>query len=235
MQTASPPAITHTGIARQAWPIILANASVPLLGLVDTAVIGHYGSTAGLGALALGALLFNFIYWSFGFLRMATTGFIAQADGAGDEAEVRATLARSLLRGAGLGVCLVLAQWPLAVGWFAAMDASDLVAAGARTSGRGSGGAGTGAVRLQRRVGQAGAWPHPAAGAMLLQANAVLDVYFAGVLGMGARRIGWAAIAEWSTCAVAAWVLWRMLRERHDSAAFVPWARLRNAAQLRPG
>src|SRR5690606_22365792 len=62
MQTASPPAITHTGIARQAWPIILANASVPLLGLVDTAVIGHYGSTAGLGALALGALLFNFIY-----------------------------------------------------------------------------------------------------------------------------------------------------------------------------
>ena len=239
MQTASPPAITHTGIARQAWPIILANASVPLLGLVDTAVIGHYGSTAGLGALALGALLFNFIYWSFGFLRMATTGFIAQADGAGDEAEVRATLARSLLLGAGLGVCLVLAQWPLAVGWFAAMDASDLVAA-------------QGTAYFQARI-----WGAPAALALyafsgaliglghgrtllLVQLllnglNAVLDVYFAGVLGMGARGIGLGtAIAEWSTCAVAAWVLWRMLRERHvDGAAFVPWARLRDAARLR--
>jgi Na+-driven multidrug efflux pump len=79
---------------------------VPLLGLVDTAVIGHYGSTADLGALALGALLFNFVYWSFGFLRMATTGFIAQAAGAGDEAEVRAALARPLLMGAGLGVAI---------------------------------------------------------------------------------------------------------------------------------
>src|SRR5690606_41305730 len=68
------PALTRADVARKAWPIILANASVPLLGLVDTAVIGHYGSTSDLGALALGALLFNFIYWSFGFLRMSTTG-----------------------------------------------------------------------------------------------------------------------------------------------------------------
>ena len=96
--------LTRTAIARQAWPIILANASVPLLGLVDTAVIGHFGSTADLGALALGALLFNFIYWSFGFLRMSTTGFVAQAAGAGDEAEVRAALLRPLLLGVALGV-----------------------------------------------------------------------------------------------------------------------------------
>src|SRR5690606_16983030 len=120
---------TRIDIARQAWPIIVANASVPLLGLVDTAVIGNYGSAAGLGALALGALLFNFIYWSFGFLRMATTGFIAQADGAGDEAEVRATLARSLLLGAGLGLALMALQWPLGVGWFVLMDASTAVEA----------------------------------------------------------------------------------------------------------
>ena len=93
------PAPTRRAVVRQAWPIILANASVPLLGLVDTAVIGHYGSEADLGALALGALLVNLAYWSFGFLRMATTGFVAQAAGAGDEAGVRAALARPLLTG----------------------------------------------------------------------------------------------------------------------------------------
>src|SRR5690606_24502744 len=120
----STPRPTRLGLARMAWPIILANASVPLLGLVDTAVIGHYGSTAALGGLALGALLFNFIYWSFGFLRMATTGFVAQADGAGDEAEVRATLARALLLGVGLGIVVMLLQWPLATAYFALMDAS---------------------------------------------------------------------------------------------------------------
>ncbi|WP_255515356.1 MATE family efflux transporter, partial [Luteimonas sp. J16] len=213
-------AITRAGIARQAWPIILANAAVPLLGLVDTAVIGHYGDTAGLGALALGALLFNVLYWSFGFLRMATTGFIAQADGAGDEAEVRATLARSLLLGLALGACLVLLQWPLAAAWFALMDASDAVG-------------GQGTAYFQARI-----WGAPAAlalyafsGALIglgrsrtLMAvqlllnglNAVLDVYFAGVLDMGARGIGLGtAIAEWATCAVAALVLWWALRARH--------------------
>ena len=68
-----------------AWPFILANASVPLLGLVDTAVIGNTGSVVDLGAIALGALIFSFVYWSFGFLRMGTTGFVARAFGAGDE------------------------------------------------------------------------------------------------------------------------------------------------------
>ena len=101
MRTQTPP-VTRAAIARCAGPIILANAAVPLLGLVDTAVIGHFGTTAGLAALGLGALLFNFLYWSSGLLRMSTTGFIAQADGAGDEAEVRATLARALATGLAL-------------------------------------------------------------------------------------------------------------------------------------
>ena len=70
----------------------MANASVPLLGMVDTAVIGNLGSTADLGAIAFGALIFSFVYWTFGFLRMGTTGFAAQASGAGDEPEVRAVL-----------------------------------------------------------------------------------------------------------------------------------------------
>jgi MATE family multidrug resistance protein len=72
---------TRSGEWRIAWPTILANSTVPLLRLVDTAVIGNTGRSMALGAIALGALIFNFLYWSFGFLRMGTTGFTAQADG----------------------------------------------------------------------------------------------------------------------------------------------------------
>jgi MATE family multidrug resistance protein len=239
MQTPHSPSLTRPRIARMAWPIILANASVPLLGLVDTAVIGHYGTTAALGGLALGALLFNFIYWSFGFLRMATTGFVAQADGAGDEAEVRAALARSLMLGVGLGIAVMLLQWPLATAYFALMDASVAVE-------------NAGTDYFQARI-----WGAPAALALyafsgaliglgrsrtllLLQLllnglNAALDVHFAGMLDMGARGIGLGtAIAEWTTCLVAAQVLWRTLRARHrDAAPFLPLARLRDLGRLR--
>src|SRR5690606_16611258 len=124
MADTSPGPLTRADIARQAWPIILANAAVPSLGLVDTAVIGHYGNAVELGGLALGALLFNFVYWSFGFLRMGTTGFVAQASGAGDEPEVRAALARAVLLAAGLGTALMLVQWPVTWLYFALMDGS---------------------------------------------------------------------------------------------------------------
>lgn len=232
-------ALTRADLLRKAWPIILANASVPLLGLVDTAVIGHYGSTADLGALALGALLFNLAYWSFGFLRMSTTGFVAQADGAGDEPEVRAALARPLLVGLAVGAGLVLLQWPLVHGYFALMGASDVVER-------------TGIAYFQARI-----WGAPAALALyalcgaliglgrsreLLQvqlllngANAGLDVLLAGTLGLGAAGIGFGtAVAEWLACAYASVLLWRLLRARHqDAERFLPLSRLRNRARLR--
>ena len=66
-------------LLKLAFPIILANASVPLLGLVDTAVIGQMGNTADLAAIALASLIFSFVYWGFSFLRMGTTGFVSQA------------------------------------------------------------------------------------------------------------------------------------------------------------
>ena len=96
-----------------AWPFIVANASVPLLGIVDTAVIGNTGSVVDLGAIALGALIFSFVYWSFGFLRMGTTGFIARADGAGDKTEVRAIFGRSCLIAVAVGLLLLILQWPV--------------------------------------------------------------------------------------------------------------------------
>ena len=110
------PPTAYRQIIKLAWPFILANAAVPVLGLVDTAVIGNLGSIQDLGAIAFGALIFSFVYWGFGFLRMGTTGFIAQAAGASDNLEVRAVLGRSLLLAAALGSLLVILQLP--VQWF---------------------------------------------------------------------------------------------------------------------
>ena len=87
----------HGPMLRLAGPLIVANLSIPLLSAVDTAVVGHLPNPAYIGGVALGALIFNTVYWGFGFLRMATTGLTAQALGAGDLDEVRAGLARPLL------------------------------------------------------------------------------------------------------------------------------------------
>lgn len=97
-------------IIKLAFPIVLANASVPLLGLADTAAIGQTGTAADLGAIALASLIFNFVYWGFGFLRMGTTGFISQAIGAGDTEEVHALLFRAVLLGGAIGLMLILLQ-----------------------------------------------------------------------------------------------------------------------------
>lgn len=97
-------------IIKLAIPVILANASVPLLGLADTAAIGQTGAAADLGAIALATLIFNFVYWGFGFLRMGTTGFIAQAIGANDQDEVHALLFRAILMGLGIGILLIVLQ-----------------------------------------------------------------------------------------------------------------------------
>ena len=74
-------------ILRLAIPNIISNLSVPLLGVVDTAVLGHLDEIYYLGALAVGGIIFNFIYWGFGFLRMGTTGLTAQAYGTKDDAQ----------------------------------------------------------------------------------------------------------------------------------------------------
>lgn len=102
-------------IIRLALPIILANAAVPLLGLVDTAVIGQTGTATDLGAIALAALIFSFVYWGFGFLRMGTTGFIAQALGAKDTDELHALVFRTALLGLGIGLVLIILQQPIAL------------------------------------------------------------------------------------------------------------------------
>ena len=93
---------------RLAWPLILSNLSVPLLGVVDTAVVGHLDAPRYLGGVALGALVMSVLYWLFGFLRMGTTALTAQAFGAADTDEMRAAAARAMLLAVGLGLLVIL-------------------------------------------------------------------------------------------------------------------------------
>tara|TARA_R100000005_G_scaffold96577_1_gene84753 strand:- start:13911 stop:15239 length:1329 start_codon:yes stop_codon:yes gene_type:complete len=98
----------HRETWRIAWPVILSNSSVPLLGAVDTAVVGHLPDPHYIGSVAIGAMIFSFLYWGFGFLRMGTTGFIAQAMGEDDGDEVRAILARAMITALVLGALALL-------------------------------------------------------------------------------------------------------------------------------
>ena len=214
-----PESISYRYLLTKAWPIILANASVPLLGLVDTAVIGNVGSIEDLGAIAFGALIFSFVYWSFGFLRMGTTGFTAQASGAGDEQEIRAILGRALLIAINLGVFLILLQWPIGLAAFSLLDGSTQVEAVAQEY-------------FNIRI-----WGAPATlcifalmglliglgksrTLLLVQLflnglNITLDVWFAGILGWGASGIALGTvIAEWTTVLLAGWLVYRALNQR---------------------
>ena len=92
---------------------ILANVAVPLAGLVDVAMLGHLSDLSFLAGVALATILFDYLYWTFGFLRMGTTGVTAQALGRGDDAEVHLTLYRALAFAAGTGAAILLLQVPL--------------------------------------------------------------------------------------------------------------------------
>ncbi len=116
--------LNHGRVLRIAFPIILANATVPLLGLVDTAVVGQMGQAAPIGAVGLGAIVLTTAYWIFGFLRMGTSGLVAQAVGAGDVAERGAILLRALAVAAAFGVALVAAQGLVIAAAHAAATAS---------------------------------------------------------------------------------------------------------------
>ena len=96
-----------------AMPAIVSNITVPLLGLVDVAIAGHLGSAAYIGAIAVGTMVFNVIYWVFGFLRMGTSGLTAQALGSRDLAGVATTLVRSLMVALMVAATIVVVQTPL--------------------------------------------------------------------------------------------------------------------------
>ncbi|SDK72669.1 MATE family efflux transporter [Aliiruegeria lutimaris] len=204
-------AITHRRVLAIALPIVLSNATVPILGIVDTAVVGQIGQAAPIGAVGIGAIILTAFYWVFGFLRMGTTGMVGQARGAGNTVEVSALLVRALIVAGAVGAAAILLQGPLFAGAFRLSPASPEVETLARQY-------------LSIRI-----WSAPAAVALygltgwlialertravlLLQVvmnlvNIGLDFTF--VLGMGWGVQGVAAatfIAEWSGVALGLWL-----------------------------
>lgn len=113
MAEAAPAPITHRRILKIAVPIVLSNATVPILGAVDVGVVGQMGAPEPIAAVGLGAIVLSTVYWIFGFLRMGTVGLVGQAEGAGDAAEVSALLTRALMIAAAGGAALIALQAPI--------------------------------------------------------------------------------------------------------------------------
>ena len=125
--------LTRKGVMLGALPIMLANAGAPIVGFVDTWVIGNYVGKEALASIGLGAVIFGIFYWGFGFLRMSTAGLSAQADGADDQSAVQAHLFRAVPMGFVIGSFLLLLQFlliPLIMNFFPAESG---VANGAHT------------------------------------------------------------------------------------------------------
>jgi MATE family multidrug resistance protein len=127
------PALTHRTVIAIALPVILSNVSTPLIGVVDTAVVGRLPDPAYIGAVAVGSLIFTFVFWAFGFLRMGTTGLTAQALGAKDHDEILSSLGRALLIAGAIGTVLIALQWPIRTIAFALLGGSEQVESLAQT------------------------------------------------------------------------------------------------------
>ncbi|WP_171170350.1 MATE family efflux transporter [Ruegeria sp. HKCCA0370] len=233
MQDASAP-ITHRRVLKIAVPIVLSNATVPILGAVDTGVVGQMGEAAPIGAVGIGAVILSTIYWIFGFLRMGTTGIAAQARGAGDTVETRALLMRGLILGGAAGLFFILAQVAVFAGAFALSPASPEVEALTRSY-------------LEIRI-----WGAPATialyavtgwliavertrGVFILQVwmnglNIGLDLWFVLGLGWGVEGVAIATlIAEWTGLALGVW----LCRDGFADGIWRDWARVFDAARLR--
>ncbi|MEM7329906.1 MAG: MATE family efflux transporter [Pseudomonadota bacterium] len=194
--------VSRSHVMRLAVPVMLAQAAIAATGVVDTAVMGLYGDKSDLAAVAIASVAFSFIYWGFGFLRMSTTGLVAQALGRADLRSARATLQQGLLLGAAFGITIFVLSPVLRLGVFMPFGAEPKV------------------VDLADGYFAARVWGAPAlltqyaitgwllgtgrTGALLAMqivmngVNIVLDIWFVAGLGWGPAGIGaGTAIAEW--------------------------------------
>lgn len=225
--------ITHARVLKIALPIVLSNATVPLLGAVDTGVVGQMGQAAPIGAVGVGAVVLASFYWVFGFLRMGTSGLVAQAHGARDMGETGALLMRALMIGAAAGLAVILLQAPLFWVAFRLAPASEEVEALARTY-------------LSIRI-----WGAPATislyavtgwliavertrGVLVLQLwmnglNIILDLWFVLSLGWGVGGVATASlIAEWSGLLLGLW----LCRPAFSGGQWRDWARVFDRARI---
>ncbi len=226
--------ITHRRVLRIAIPIVISNATVPILGAVDTGVVGQIGEAAPIGAVGIGAIIISSLYWFFGFLRMGTTGLTGQALGAGRMGEVTAILTRVVMVGAVGGLAILALQVPLFWAAFQLSPASEQVEGLAR---------GYMTIRV---------WSAPAAIAifgvtgwliaqertravLVLQLwmnglNIVLDLWFVLGLGWGVNGVAFATfLAEWTGLALALW----LCRSTFSTPAWRDWTRVFDKDRLR--
>jgi MATE family multidrug resistance protein len=226
--------VTHRRVLKIALPIVISNATIPILGAVDTAVVGQLGLAAPIGAVGIGAVILASIYWVFGFLRMGTTGLVAQARGAGDISETGALLMRGLMIAGLVGFAFIAAQALVINGAFRIAPASDEVETLARQY-------------LAIRI-----WGAPAAIAiyavtgwliamertravLALQfwmngVNVVLDLWFVLCLGWGVEGVAIATlIAEWSGLALGLW----LCRAAFAGDQWRDWARVFDRVKIR--
>ncbi len=225
--------ITHRTVWMLAGPIILSNISVPLVGAVDTAVVGHLPGPAAIGAVAIGALIFSFLYWGFSFLRMGTTGFIARAYGAGNQAELSRIIYRVFIFALLCGVVLAILGRPVIYFALELIESSETVEA------------------LAAEYALIRIWSAPATlcvyvvtgiliglqntrSVFLLQlvlniTNVVLDIWFVTVLEFGVSGVAWATlIAEYLAALVGLWIL------RQPLMRAIQQVSLREALELKP-
>lgn len=216
---------------------MLANAAVPLLGLSDTAVIGNVGAASDLGAIAFGAIIFSFVYWSFGFLRMGTTGFVAQAKGAKDDIEVNSAVWRAVFTGLAIGLTLLLLKRPIADVSLLLLSGSESVEAVTRSYIDWRLLGAPAALALFALMGTLIGLGHTKS-LLVVQvfmngSNILLDIYFAAVLDMGAAGIALGtAIAEWTSLVLAMLLVVRILKQR-SAKPLIPWYRLRDMVALK--
>ncbi|MDQ2089913.1 MATE family efflux transporter [Marimonas arenosa] len=227
-------AITHRRVLKIAIPIMLANVTVPLLGAVDTGVVGQMAEAAPIAAVGVGAIVLSAIYWIFGFLRMGTTGLTSQAHGARNRAEVAALFTRALMVAWAGGLALIVLQVPMFAGAFWVSPASSEVEGLARDY-------------MQIRI-----WSAPAAisiygitGWLIAQErtravmglqfwinglNVVLDIWFVLGLGWGVEGVATATfLAEWSGLALGLY----LCRDVFRLPDWRDWARVFDAARLK--
>jgi MATE family multidrug resistance protein len=209
------PALNRGAVFAQAWPIMLGQASIPLVGVVDAIVIGRTGSAAALAGVALGATIINLIFWTFGFLRMGMTGLTAQADGAGRRDEIEALLVRGLVIGISIGLVLLVSMWPLRELAFAIFAGGELVTGQARAfvTARFFGAPASLAVFAINGWLFGLGHTRAALGLQLVMnlANIVFDVTLVFGLGMGAAGVGFGtSSAEWVALATGVVVVTRI-------------------------
>jgi MATE family multidrug resistance protein len=190
---------------------VLANATVPILGAVDTGVVGQMGAAAPIGAVGVGAIVLASVYWIFGFLRMGTTGLAAQAIGTGDRAEAGAILARALGIAGLAGLALIALQAPLVWAAFRLAPASAEVEGLARSYL---------AIRIWGAPATIGLYAltgwliaaERTRAVLVLQLwinglNIGLDLWFVLGLGWGVPGVAVASlIAEWTGLALGLWL-----------------------------